>query len=304
MSVSISRNAFLKLSGAAGVVTVAASFAANAAQDAPIWRTIPKSGEKLPVIGLGTGRGLESIRPAERVAVLKALFDGGGKVIDTAPSYGNAEISIGTALAAFDGHPRAFLATKLGTEGRENGIASMEESFQRLRTNTIDLMQVHNLRDTKTHLVAMRDWKAQGRIRYIGVTHWQMSAHNALADVLTNEPLDFVQLNYSVNEREAERRLLPLAADKGVAVVANVPFGSGRLLRTMKDKPLPGWASEVGVTTWAQLLLKFVISHPAVTVAIPATREPIHMAENTAAGRGVLLDVSQRRALIQIWDNI
>jgi len=194
----------------------------------------------------------------------------------------------GALLAERRPRPRAFLATKVWTQGRDAGIRQMETSMQRLRTDTIDLMQVHNLVDWRTHLATLRDWKAAGRVRHVGVTHYTASAYDQLAAVMVGERLDAVQLNYSIDDRAAEERLLPLAADRGMAVLVNMPFGGGGLLRRLAGRSLPGWAAEIGAASWSQLLLKFVLSHPAVTCVIPGTANPAHMADNAAAGAGPL----------------
>ena len=228
--------------------------------------------------------------------MLDALFAAGGSVVDSSPMYGRSEQTTGDLLAArlaegksgnsssISGRP--FIATKVWTSGRDAGIAQMEQSFARLRTDRIDLMQVHNLVDWRTHLKTLRGWKDKGRVRYIGITHYTASAYAEVEAVLRAEPLDFLQINYSVDAREAEQRLLPLAAERGVAVIVNLPFGGGGLLRKLRDQPLPAWAAEIGCTSWAQVLLKFVLSHPAVTCTIPGTGDAQHMADNAAAGHG------------------
>jgi diketogulonate reductase-like aldo/keto reductase len=202
--------------------------------------------------------------------------------------YGRAEAVTGELLAAAGSHGKAFLATKVWTRGRAEGIRQMEESLRRLQVERLGLMQIHNLVDWQTHLATLRDWKAAGRVRYLGVTHYTAGAYDALEAVMRAEALDFVQINYSADEREAERRILPLAAERGMAVIINRPFGGGGLLRRLRERPLPPWAAEIGATSWAQVLLKFVLSHPAVTCAIPGTSRPEHMADNALAGTGVI----------------
>jgi aryl-alcohol dehydrogenase-like predicted oxidoreductase len=255
-------------------------------------RTIPSSGAKLPVIGLGTWLGFDvGGRRAElprRGEVLDALFAAGGRVIDSSPMYGSAEAVVGELLEPANCRDRAFVATKVWTSGRQAGIEQMERSLALLRTRHIDLLQVHNLLDWREHLATLRDWKAQGRISYIGVTHYQDDAHAHLAQVLREVPLDFVQFNYSIADRHAERELLPLAAERGVAVLVNLPFGAGKALRELRQRALPGWAADIGCASWNQLLLKFVLSQPAVTCAIPGTSSPEHMHDNAAAGAGEL----------------
>jgi aryl-alcohol dehydrogenase-like predicted oxidoreductase len=261
-------------------------------------RPIPSSGEQLPVIGCGTYRGFD-VAPGsagfrQLPGVLDALFSAGGSMIDSSPMYGRAEAAVGSVLTDMTARDKAFIATKVWTRGRDDGIAQMEQSLALLKADRIDLMQVHNLVDWKTHLATLRAWKEAGRIRYIGITHYTASAFADLEAVMRAEPLDFVQLNYSVADREAEARLLPLAAERGIAIIVNVPFGSGSLLRSLQSRPLPGWAAELDCANWSQLLLKFVLGHPAVTCAIPGTGSPAHMADNAAAGRGYLPDEPAR----------
>lgn len=255
-------------------------------------RTIPCSGASLPVIGLGTWLGFDvGSRRAEfpqRAQVLEALFATGGRVVDSSPMYGSAQAVVGELLEQAGSREQAFIATKVRTTGRRAGVEQMEQAMRLLRTNHIDLMQVHNLLDWREHLATLRDWKAQGRISYIGITHYTDDAHAQLAQVLREERLDFVQCNYSIADRHAERELLPLAAELGAAVLVNVPFGAGKVLRDLRQRALPGWAAEIGCTSWNQLLLKFVLSQPAVTCVIPGTSSPQHMRDNALAGTGEL----------------
>ena len=251
-------------------------------------KPIPSSGEPLGVIGLGTYVGFD-VRPGSGVSprlqeVLHRLWEAGGSVIDSSPMYGNAEAVTGDLLAASRTSEKAFLATKVWTRGEQAGLAQMNRSMELLRTDCLDLMQVHNLLDWRLHLKTMRRLKDAGRIRYVGVTHYTSSAYTELEAVLRAEPLDFVQLNYSLMDRAAERRLLPLALERRVAVLANLPLASGSALRSVVSRPLPDVAGELECTSWAQLLLKFVIGHPAVTCAIPGTSRPEHMADNAASG--------------------
>jgi aryl-alcohol dehydrogenase-like predicted oxidoreductase len=259
-------------------------------------RPIPSTQEALPVVGCGTWIGFDQ-RPGsdehKRLpGVLDALFAASGTVIDSSPMYGRSEETTGELLAASGQRDKAFLATKVWTSGREAGIAQMEQSFTRLRTKQMDLMQVHNLVDWRTHLATLRGWKDKGRVRYIGITHYTASAYDEVEAVLRAEKLDFLQINYSLDAREAEQRLLPLAAERGVAVIVNLPFGGGGLLRRLRDRPLPAWANEIGCTSWAQVLLKFVLSHPAVTCTIPGTSRAEHMTDNAAAGAGTFPDAA------------
>lgn len=246
----------------------------------------------LPVVGCGTWLGFDVGRtPQEmpqRGEVLASLFAAGGRVIDSSPMYGSAEQVVGDLLHAAATREQAFLATKVWTTGKEAGIAQMERSMALLRTQRIDLLQVHNLLDWKVHLQTLREWKAQQRVAHIGVTHYTDSAHGELERIMRAEPLDFVQFNYSIADRAAERRLLPLAAERGMAVLINLPFGGGGVLHKLHQQPLPGWATEIGCASWNQVLLKFVLSQPAVTCVIPGTSDPQHMRGNAAAGDGEL----------------
>ena len=253
-------------------------------------RPIPSSGQALPVIGCGTWLGFDvgrnAIEVAQRGKVLDALFDAGGRVVDSSPMYGSAEQVVGELLGRSADREKAFVATKVWTSGKRAGIEQMERSMRLLNCEHIDLMQVHNLVDWQVHLPTLREWKAQRRISYIGVTHYTESGYPELEAVMRGEALDFVQFNYSVTHREAEQRLLPLAAERGLAVLVNLPFGGGKLLKALRSKPLPAWAADIGCESWNQVLLKFVLAQPAVTCVIPGTSRPDHMAENADAGSG------------------
>ena len=257
-------------------------------------RLIPATGEALPVVGCGTYIGFDRAPGtpghAELPGVLDALFAAGGSVLDSSPMYGQAETTTGELLAGAGSRAQAFIATKVWTSGREPGMAQMEQSFVRLRTDRIDLMQVHNLVDWRVQLASVRRLRDAGRVRYVGITHYTASSYAEVEAVLRAEKLDFLQINYALDDRAAAERLLPLAQERGVAVLVNQPFGGGGLLRRLAGKPLPGWANEIGCTSWAQVLLKFVLSHPAVTCAIPGTGRPAHMQDNLAAGRGGVPD--------------
>ncbi len=268
-----------------------ATAAAPAAQGATMQtRPIPSTREPLPVIGCGTYVGFDQAPGtpgyAELPGVVDALFAAGGAVLDSSPMYGRAEQTTGELLAASGRRADAFLATKVWTHGRDEGIRQMERSFKLLQTDRIDLMQVHNLVDWRLHLPTLRRWKDEGRIRYVGISHYTSSAYPEVESVLRSERLDFLQIDYALDDRAVERRVLPLAAERGVAVIVNMPFGGGALLRTLLARPLPAWASEIGCTSWPQVLLKFVLSHPAVTCVIPGTRRPEHMEDNVRAGFG------------------
>jgi aryl-alcohol dehydrogenase-like predicted oxidoreductase len=276
---------------AAAPLTLRAA-AARSIVDPMDTRAIPSTGARLPVIGCGTWLGFDvGGKPHEvpqRAQVLSALFDSGGSVVDSSPMYGSAEQVVGELLQAAGTRDRAFLATKVWTRGKRSGLEQMERSMALLRTTHIDLMQVHNLQDWRTHLATLRDWKARGRISYIGMTHYTDAAHAELEQVMRAEPLDFVQFNYSIANRAAKQRLLPLAAERGIAVLINLPFGGGKVLQRLRQQPLPGWAQEIGCNSWNQLLLKFVLSQPAVTCVIPGTSRPDHMRDNAGAGSGAL----------------
>jgi diketogulonate reductase-like aldo/keto reductase len=252
----------------------------------------------VPRIGLGTWQaGGAGAARAPLEQVLPAFVERGGTFVDSSPMYGRAEEVVGDIAAKLGLRPHLFLATKVWTTGRDAGVRQMEASLRKLRTESLDLMQVHNLVDADVHLDTLAGWKRDGRVRHIGVTHYQAGAHEALALALTVHALDFLQVNYSVAEPEAERRLLPLARDRGVRVVANRPFAEGDLLRHLAGRPLPSYAGEIGCTSWAQLLLKFVVSHPAITCAIPATSKVAHLVDNMAANAGRLPDEALRRRI-------
>jgi diketogulonate reductase-like aldo/keto reductase len=303
---ALTRAAFLRAALALmpGVAFAAAAFGQNSRTDRMHTRFIPSSGEALPVIGCGTWRTFDVDASAAARAglaeVLRVLFDAGGSVIDSSPMYGCSERVPGELLAEMDARDRAFIATKVWTNGRAAGIAQMRESMALLHADPIDLMQVHNLVDWRTHLATLRDWKREGRVRYIGITHYTATAYKELEAALRAEALDFVQLNYALDDRAAEQRLLPLAAERGIAVIVNQPFGGGGLLSRLSRRPLPPWAAEIGCSSWAQLLLKFVLAHPAVTCAIPGTGRPEHMKDNVRAGFGNYPDAAVRARIIAL----
>jgi diketogulonate reductase-like aldo/keto reductase len=261
-------------------------------------KPIPRSGELLPVIGLGTWQtfdvGTGSAERAPLKEVLREFVQRGGRVIDSSPMYGRSETVVGDLAAELGIDKQMFVATKVWTSGRDAGIRQMEESFHRLRVKKVDLMQVHNLIDYRSHLTTLRKWRDEGKIRYLGVTHYNAGAYADLARVVATEELDFVQLNYSIAERDAEERLLPLAAEKRIAVLVNRPFAEGALFNHIRGKTLPPWAKEIGCTSWAQYFLKFIIAHPAVTCAIPATSKISHLIDNMKAGGSPLPDARMR----------
>jgi diketogulonate reductase-like aldo/keto reductase len=290
-----SRRTLLGLLAAGAAVSGAAG-----APAAPVMlaRRIPSDGAPLPAVGLGTWQTFDvGAAPAERAPlreVLRRFVALGGRVVDSSPMYGEAESVVGDLTAELGLHASLFVATKVWTHGRQAGVAQMERSAQRLRAGRLDLLQVHNLVDWQTHLRTLRDWKAAGRVRYIGVTHYTASAYGELERVMRTEPLDFVQLNYSLAEREAENRLLPLASERGIAVLVNRPYAEGALFRRVKGLPLPPWAAELDCQSWGQFFLKWILGHLAVTCVIPATSKPEHLADNMGAGTGALPDPAAR----------
>jgi len=270
-----------------------------------ITRPIPKSGEAIPIIGLGTSRVFDVRSGAGERAPLALVLDGlvatGGRVVDSSPMYGRAESVVGELISAAGQRDKLFLASKVWTTGRDEGLEQVETSLRRLRAGRMDLMQVHNLVDLKTQLATLRKLKEAGRIRYVGVSHWNESAYGELEKTLREEELDFVQLNYSIVEREAEKRLLPLAVERRVAVLVNRPFAQGGLFDKVKGRALPDWAASFDAATWGQFLLKFVLSHPAVTCAIPATAKVEHLRDNVGAGFGRLPDAATRERMAAMF---
>jgi len=299
--VDVSRRAVLRALGAAAVGAMLPAGNADA-RSRLISRPIPSSGERLPVVGLGTwetfdvGGSRSDREPLE--AVIRRFAELGGTVIDSSPMYGRSESVVGEIVETLGLRDRLFLATKVWTSGKRSGIAQMNESIRRFRTNHVDLMQVHNLVDVDTHLATLREWKSEGRARYVGITHYTSSAYAEVARVLKREQIDTLQINYSVVERSAEDELLPLAKDRGVAVIVNRPFGGGSLFSMTKGKPLPGFAAELGCTSWAQLSLKWILGHPAVTCAIPGTSKVKHLEDNLGAGVGAIPDAAMRRRIL------
>ena len=287
---------------------MAAATATGGAGSAPttglLTRAIPASAEALPVIGLGTSGPFEVGASAEARAplaqVLEGFFASGARLIDTSPMYSTAEAVLGALLSA-PMHARAFLATKVWTRGEQAGIQQMQRSAQLLHTGKLDLIQVHNLLDLDAQLRTLRAWKEQGKVRYIGVTHYTVSAYPDLIRVLERERLDFVQFNYSPVTRAAEKRLLPLAAERGTAVLVNRPFEDGALFERVRGKALPAWAADLDAASFGQLALKFIIAHPAVTCVIPATGKLSHLEDNLGGGRGRLPDATQREAIARLF---
>jgi diketogulonate reductase-like aldo/keto reductase len=291
------------LASAAVLSTVTMLPRAALAQDALLARPIPSTGEALPVIGMGTSGsfevGADAAAREPLAEVLRRFVAGGARLVDTAPTYSSAEDVLGALLAQEGLRDRLFLATKLsGVSGREAGMAQFAESLRRLRTDRVELLQVHNLRDWRTQLAVARELKAQGKVKYVGLTHYRDDAHDELADAVAESKPDFLQINYSVTQRAAERRVFPVAREHGVAVLANRNFDDGALFSRVAGRPVPAWASEAGSDSWAQLFLRFALSHEAVTVVIPATSKPERQSDNLRAGLAPPLDAQQRQALI------
>lgn len=304
-----SRRQFLATGSAlAGASLLPGRLLAQPAAGAPadtalISRAIPATGELLPVVGAGTSGSFEvrsgSAEYEQLKLVLRTFFEGGGRIIDTSPNYGGADGVLGQLLEEGGWRQQCFVATKIAADSRAEAEAQWAESLRRLRTDKVELLQVHNLRDWKTQLPYAHELKAQGKTRYVGITHYIDSGLPEMERILRNEKLDFIQIHYSVNAPGAAKTVLPMARDKGVAVLINRAFDDGRLFARVKEEPLPGWAAEVGVGSWAQLFLKFAISHPAVTAVIPATGKPERQADQLKAGLGPLLSEAQQRELSQ-----
>jgi len=299
------RRALRLLAGTGAALTIEPHMS-RSAEPAPITRPIPSSGERLPVVGLGTWQTFDVGGDAQAHAPLRevlALFAaGGGKVIDSSPMYGSSESVVGDLVAELGLRAKLFLATKVWTSGREEGIRQMEQSLRRLRAERLDLMQVHNLVDVATHTRTLEAWKQAGRVRYVGITHYTSSAYPEIERLLKSGSYDFLQINYSLDEPGAAERLLPLAQERKVAVIVNRPFGQGSMFRRTRGKALPAWARELGIASWAQYFLKWIIGHPAVTCAIPGTGKPEHMKDNLAAAYGALPDEATRKLMAEYFE--
>lgn len=303
----VSRRVALGQLAAMGALLMTGTGNTTAAGAQPIARrAIPRSGEAIPVIGLGTSQTFdvgtgESARVPLR-EVLKRFVECGGTVVDSSPMYGRAEVVVGDLAADLGVQGALFYATKVWTSGQASGVRQMRESLDRMRVQRMDVMQIHNLQDLQTHTRTLEQWKREGRVRYVGITHYHAGAHAELEQLIRSKQYDFVQVNYSLDEREADRRLLPAAEEAGVAVLVNRPFGAGGLFRRVRGQPLPGWAAEIGCASWAQIFLKWIVGHPAVTCAIPATSNPKHLVDNMAAGLGVQPDAGMRRKMAEAFD--
>jgi aryl-alcohol dehydrogenase-like predicted oxidoreductase len=295
-----SRRTLLKL--IAGVPLMA-TMPPAAASPGPLKRPIPRTGELLHAIGLGTWQTFDVAGDAGGLAaareVLARFVKAGGQMVDSSPMYGSSESVVGELAAGLGVEKSLFLATKVWTSGREAGIRQMEESMRRMRTQRMDLMQVHNLTDVMTQLKTLREWKEKGRIRYLGITHYHEGAYPELERLIKSEQLDFAQFNYNVVSTSAEARLLPVCAEYRTGVIVNRPFQEGALFRSVKGRELPKWAAEFDCRSWAQFFLKFILSHPAVTCAIPATRKPDYLVDNMGAALGRLPDATMRQRMVQ-----
>lgn len=307
-----SRRQVLKMAAGIGLAAALPGFPA-AAQTPLLTRTIPRSGEALPVIGLGTAIVFDvadtadnGARREERRGVMQALLAGGGSVIDTAPSYGAAEDLLGDLLTTMAVRPKVFLATKVRTAERAQSIAEMQQSQRRLRSNRFDLMQLHNVgtsaKETAAQVALLNEWKEQGICRYVGITHYLDYANERLIDVMQREKIDFVQVNYSIAERAVEQRLLQVARDTGTAVLINLPFARGKVFQAVRGKALPAWAGDFDAATWGQFFLKYLLAQEAVSCVIPGTDKPEYMLDNLAAGRGRLPDAAQRRKMLAFFE--
>lgn len=309
----IKRRQLLQLSAAALVAGPSLGLRAETSAGEPdtrplIQRLIPSSGETLPVMGMGTSRTFDTPADAESLAnlsaVLQAFFAGGGTVIDSSPMYGQAESRVGDVLRAMDKRPPVFAATKVWTTGRQQGIAQMQESARRMDVKTFDLIAVHNLQDWQTHLETLKAWKEEGKVRYIGITTSHGRDHEAFLDIMRTQPVDFAQFSYNIEDRTAEKELLPVAADRGIATMINRPYQRGALFNKSRGKPLPPLAAELDCASWAQFYLKFIIGHPAVTSVIPATASAKHMADNMQANYGRVPDPAQRAEMLRLFEQL
>ncbi|MCU7915584.1 MAG: aldo/keto reductase [Candidatus Thiodiazotropha sp. (ex Gloverina cf. vestifex)] len=303
---TLSRRRFLQqIAGLAGLISLPAM---GFSQHEILKRQIPASGELIPILGMGTWQTFDVADYPElvqrRSQVLKAFFELGGGMIDSSPMYGSSEQAVGACLERLNHHGSLFTATKVWIPMRWLGIQQMKQSMKLWGLKQFDLMQIHNMLDWETHLETLKAWKAEGKIRYIGITTSHGRRHEALEQALISEDFDFVQLTYNLLDREAEQRLLPLAADRGIAVIVNRPFRRGELFDLLEGKSLPAWAAEIDCANWAQFFLKFILSHPSVTCAIPATSRVDHMYENMRAGVGLLPDPSIRRRMVDLMETI
>jgi len=306
----ISRRDFLKTSAGIGTAMLLPQKFATAQSEPLLQKKIPSSGEMIPIIGLGTARRYEEVKTeAEKIPLRETILkfkEVGLKVIDSSPSYGTAEAVVGEIVDGLKIRDSLFLATKVSLReiGREQGIAQIEQSFKKLRTNKVDLIAVHNLRDTQVQLRTLREMKQSGRIRYVGITTSFDNQYGEFERTMKNEALDFIQVDYALDNRDAGERIIPLAADRGMAVMINLPFGRGRLFNAVQGKKLPEWASEFDCASWAQFFLKYIVSYPAITCAVPGMAKAEYVTDNVGAARGRLPDAAMRRRMEQFIDGV
>jgi diketogulonate reductase-like aldo/keto reductase len=305
----LQRRRFLKGSAALLLAARWTQVSAAAARAGLITRPIPSSGEQLPVMGMGSSRTFDidlddSADLDNLVAVMNAFFAGSGSLIDSSPMYGAAEEVLGEVLSRVEGNDPLFAATKVWTSGREAGIEQMRESSELMKVAKFDLMQIHNLRDWKVHIETLKEWKEEGKIRYLGITTSHQRNHEELEHVMRSEPIDFVQFSYNIDNRLAEKRLLPVAGDRGIATLINRPFQRGSLFKKVSGQPLPGLARELGCESWGQFFLKFIIGHPAVSCLIPATAKVAHMVDNMGANFGPVPTETERQEMLRIYQSL
>jgi diketogulonate reductase-like aldo/keto reductase len=304
----ISRRHFMQGIGllSAGIVLMPETLFGQSRQ--PITREIPSTGERLPVIGMGTSRTFDvqndPAAKAQLGQVLRVFFDNGGALIDSSPMYGSSEAVVGELLKTIPNKTKLFAATKVWIDGKQEGIDQMQESMRLMEVAVMDLMQIHNLRDWKTHLPTLRQWKAEGKIRYIGITTSHGRSHAELMQIMRTEKLDFVQFTYNIDDRTAENSLLPLAAERGMATLINRPYQRGALFKKVKGITLPEWAAEFDCRSWSNFFLKFILSHPAVTCVIPATAQVHHMQDNMAANFGRLPSAPMRKRMLEYFESL
>jgi diketogulonate reductase-like aldo/keto reductase len=309
MKNTLSRRELLKLAGYSGLATTL-PFSDFLQQDKTMLkrRILSSADEMLPVVGLGTwiqfdvGKSEEERQPLREV--LKRMAEHGGKVIDSSPMYGNSEEVVGDLTAATGLADKFFYATKVWINGEQEGIKQMQASLRKMRRTTMDLMQIHNLMDWQTHLKTLKKWKEEGKIRYIGITHYTVASHEQLEKIVKTEKIDFVQCNYSIRVRNAENSLLKAAQDNGISVIINEPFEKGSLFSVVKEKTLPDWAADYDIKSWAQFFLKFILSNAAVTCVIPGTSNPEHLADNMGAGYGKLPDEAGRKKMVEFIEQL
>ncbi|GHD35949.1 aldo/keto reductase [Parahalioglobus pacificus] len=295
--------------GASAAAAASLGLNVQAQESAPmITRAIPSSGEAIPVVGMGTSRTFDTPDDADSIALLKqvmqSFFANGGKVIDSSPMYGNAESRVGDVIRGMEQQPPVFAATKVWTTGKDAGIAQMEESARRMAVDTFDLIAVHNLQDWETHMATLKDWKEQGKVRYIGITTSHGRSHDEFIKVMKTEPIDFVQFSYNIMDRAAEESLFPVAQEQGIATMINRPYQRGSLFAKTRGKDLPDVAADIDVDSWGQFFLKFILAHPGVTSIIPATSKVHHMDDNMKANLGRVPDSDQREEMLRVFASL